>query len=153
VKETFLPLILSSLLLLAASWAAALERGTVEVQSASSIQLPMQGHYGWGTTRRVERLAKQLNLTSHQQAKVQGILEQQQGSMQNLRQDSSLSQQDRRAKMTDIHSAIETQFRALLAGNQQQKWDQMQKNRQQHGREHYQSSASDDDDSSRSDQT
>jgi periplasmic protein CpxP/Spy len=127
LKETFLPLMLSSLLLLAASWAAALKKGTVEVKSASSIQQPMQGQFGSGTTRRVERLAKQLNLTSDQQAKVQGILEQKQGSMQKLRQDSSLSQQDRRAKMTDIHSATETQIHTLLTGNQQQKCDQMQK--------------------------
>lgn len=154
LKESLLPLIISGLFLTAASMAVAQEDGTNDGQSASSMQQSEQGGYrGMGPTQRAERLAKQLNLTSDQQAKVQGILQQQQTSMQNLRQDSSLSQQDRRTKMMDIRSATNTQIRALLTTDQQQKWDQIQKSHQQQGRGQDRDSGDDDADPQPPDQT
>jgi hypothetical protein len=51
--------------------------------------------------------------------------------MESLHQDSSLSQQDRRAKMMDIHTSTNSQVRALLDPNQQKKWDEMQAKREQ----------------------
>ena len=133
LKESLLPLIVSGLLFVA-SLAVAQEDKANDVQSAPSTQQSGHGrHRGMDPTKRVEQLTKQLNLTSDQQSKVQGILQQQQTSMQSLRQASSLSQQDRRAKMMDMRSATDTQIRGLLTGEQQQKWDQMQKDHQQHG--------------------
>jgi protein CpxP len=146
-KELLLPIVLSGLLFTAASMAVAQEDGTnTNVgQGAPSMQQSDQGRYrGMGPTQRAERLAKQLNLTSAQQAKVQGILQQRQTSMQNLRQDSSLSPQDRRTKTMDIRSATNAQICALLTSDQQQKWDQMQQSHQPHGRG--QDRDSDDDD-------
>ena len=135
IKELLLPLVISGLLFTAASMAVAQEDGTNDGQGAPSMQQSEQGGYrGMGPTQRAERLAKQLNLTSDQQAKVQGILQQQRTSMQNLGQDSSLSPQDRRTKMMDIRTATNTQIRALLTADQQQKWDQMRKSHQQEGR-------------------
>ena len=135
MKELLLPIVLSGLLFTAASMAVAQEDGTSDGQGAPSTQQSEQGGYrGMGPTQRAERLAKQLNLTSDQQAKVQGILQQQGTSMQNLGQDSSLSPQDRRTKMMDIRNATNAQIRALLTADQQQKWDQMQESHQQQGR-------------------
>ena len=51
--------------------------------------------------------------------------------MESLRQDSSLSQQDRRAKMMDARKSSDTQVRALLDSTQQKKWDEMQAKREQ----------------------
>jgi hypothetical protein len=51
--------------------------------------------------------------------------------MGNLRQDSSLSQQDRHAKMMDIHQSSDAQIRGLLDSTQQAKWDEMQAKREQ----------------------
>jgi hypothetical protein len=51
--------------------------------------------------------------------------------MEGLHQDSSLSQQDRRAKMMDIHKATDAQIRGVLDANQQKKWDEMQARREQ----------------------
>ena len=68
-------------------------------------------------TKRTQELTKQLTLSADQQEKVQGILRQEQTSMQNLHQDSSLSQQDRRAKMMrmmDIRNTSDARIRALL---------------------------------------
>jgi periplasmic protein CpxP/Spy len=135
LKESLLPIVISGLLFTAASMAVAQEDGTSDGQGAPSTQQSEQGgHRGMGPTQRVERLAKQLSLTSDQQAKVQGILQNQQTSMQNLRQDSSLSPQDRRTKVMDIRSAANAQIRAVLTADQQQKWDQMRESHQQRGR-------------------
>jgi hypothetical protein len=154
LKESLLPLIVSGLLLTAASMAVAQEDGTNDGQSTPSMQQSEQGsHHGMSPTKRVERLAKQLNLTSDQQSKVEGILQQQQTSIRNLRQDSSLSQKDRSAKMMDMRSATNTQIRALLTVDQQQKWDEMQKSHQQHGWGQHRDSSDDDADPQPPDQT
>jgi protein CpxP len=84
--------------------------------------------------RRTQELAKQLNLTSDQQTKVQEIFESERSQMDALRQDTSLSQQDRRSKMMDIHKGTDAQVRALLDDTQQKKWDEMQAAREQHRR-------------------
>ena len=76
-------------------------------------------------------LSKQLSLTSDQQAKVLEVLKSEQSQMEKLRSDSSLSQEDRRAKMMDIHKSSNDQVRAILNPDQQKKWDEMQSRREQ----------------------
>jgi hypothetical protein len=56
--------------------------------------------------------------------------------MQQLHSDSSLSQQDRRSKMMDIHKTSNEQIRALLDSDQQQKWDKMQQKREERMQKH-----------------
>ena len=80
---------------------------------------------------RTQELTKKLKLTSEQQTKAQEVLQSERSQMENLRQDSSVSQQDRRAKMMDIHQGSNTQIRALLDSSQQKKWDEMQAKREQ----------------------
>lgn len=75
--------------------------------------------------QQLERMSKHLNLTEDQKAKVKPILEQQAEQMQSLRQDTSLSQQDRRAKFQEIHQNAMSQIRPLLNENQQKKFDKM----------------------------
>jgi len=92
--------------------------------------------HGWGHGRfdpaqRTEMLTKQLKLTSDQQSKVLDILKSEQSQMENLRSDSSLSQEDRRAKMMEIRKATNDQVRALLDPGQQKKWDKMQAEHEQ----------------------
>jgi len=52
--------------------------------------------------KRTAELTKQLNLTSDQQGKVLSALQSEHSQMESLHQDTSLSQQDRHAKMVDI---------------------------------------------------
>ncbi|SRR5208337_962153 len=80
---------------------------------------------------RTARLTKKLNLTSDQQPKVLAALQSEKSQMESLHQDTSLSQQDRRAKMMDIRQATDSQIRALLDSTQQKKWDGMQAEREQ----------------------
>jgi protein CpxP len=106
--------------------------GTAIAQSAGDQQSPPAseehgyGHHHFDPQKRTEMLTKQLKLTSDQQAKVLDILKSQQSQMEGVRSDASLSQEDRRSKMMDIHKTSNDQIRALLDENQQKKWDAMQ---------------------------
>ncbi len=105
-------------------------------QDSQPNSQPSQGMGGWhhgppDPAQRTQELTKKLNLTSDQQTKVQDILESEKSQMDSLHQDSSMSQQDRRSKMMDIHKSTDTQIRALLDSTQQKKWDEMQAKREQ----------------------
>ncbi len=111
-----------------------LTAGAIAQDNASGSQQPAQGGepgqwHGRGhmdPEKRTERLARELKLTSDQQAKVLEILKSEHSQMQSLWSDSSASQEDRRAKMMDIHKASNDQIRALLDADQQKKFDEMQ---------------------------
>jgi len=100
------------------------------------------GHHGHGgrsghegrmnPSKRTQMLTQQLNLTKDQQSKVKEILTGQQKQMQSPMQDSSGSREDKRAKFEQMRSETDSQIRAVLTGDQQQKFDTMLKDRQQH---------------------
>ena len=86
---------------------------------------------GMDPAKRTEMMTKELSLTSDQQPKVLDALKSEQSQMQKLHSDSSLSQEDRRAKMMDIRKSTNDQVRALLNPDQQKKFDEMQSRREQ----------------------
>jgi protein CpxP len=96
---------------------------------------PAQEHGRWhgheDPAQRTAELTKKLKLTSDQQTKVQDALQSEHSQMESLHQDSSLSQQDRRSKMMEIHKSTDGQIRGLLDADQQKKWDEMQAKREQ----------------------
>ena len=103
-------------------------------QAPSASSSDKQGHGKHGKqdpAERVQKLSKKLNLSSEQQTKVQGILESQQQQMQSLRQDTSLSAQDRKAKAADLRQSTSSQIRAVLNADQQKKFDQMEQTHKQ----------------------
>jgi len=73
-----------------------------------------------------DRLAELLNLTDDQKPKVKAILEDQRKKMGDLRQDTSLTPEDRKAKMKAIRENTATQMKAVLTADQFQKWQAMQ---------------------------
>jgi periplasmic protein CpxP/Spy len=85
---------------------------------------------------RVQHLTKKLNLDAEQQAKVKGIFDEQQSQAQTVRQDSSLSPQDRRAKMMQLRQSTHQQIRSALNPDQQQKFDAMAEKHEQKMRSH-----------------
>jgi Spy/CpxP family protein refolding chaperone len=90
------------------------------------------GGRGWGNPAEMtKRLTEQLNLTSDQQTKVQGILEDQQKQRETLMQDSSLSQDDRRAKGMELRKKTMSDIRAVLTPDQQKQFDDMQARHEQ----------------------
>lgn len=132
LKYSLLTLMLAGAVCAAAPLAVAQDSSSTPPQSAPSAAPPEHGHGGhFDPAHRTERLTKELKLTSDQQPKVLDILKSQQSKMQDLRSDSSLSQNDRRSKMMDIRKASDDQIRALLDVNQQKKWGEIQSRRGQ----------------------
>ena len=79
---------------------------------------------------RVKRMTKDLNLTTDQQTKVKSILEDEQKKAQDLRSDSANDRQAMRQKMTQLRQDTGDQVRALLDDKQKEKFDKMEKQRQ-----------------------
>jgi Spy/CpxP family protein refolding chaperone len=76
------------------------------------------------------RMTKQLQLTDDQQAKMKPILEEQHKQMMDLRQDTSMSREDRFAKFREVRQkSLETKMKAILTTEQQEKWQKIQEER------------------------
>jgi periplasmic protein CpxP/Spy len=121
LKHCFLALSLAALAYTVTPLAVAQDASNNQEQNA-----PEHGRRHFDPEKRAEMLGKHLNLTSDQQGKVLDVLKSEQSQMESLHSDTSLSQDDRRAKMTDIHKTSNDQIRALLNPDQQKKFDEMQ---------------------------
>jgi Spy/CpxP family protein refolding chaperone len=84
----------------------------------------------------LDHLSQQLNLTDDQKAKILPILQNTDTQAQSVRQDTSLSQQDRREKMRSLHESAMTQVRAVLTPDQQAKLDSLKKSHEGKGMGH-----------------
>jgi Spy/CpxP family protein refolding chaperone len=138
LKRYLVILLLAGFVYLATPHAFAQDSESNDQQSGETSNPPEHHHRGGGhfdPSKRAEMMAKHLNLNSDQQSKVQSLLQSEQSQMQSLRADSSVSQQDRHSKMMDIHKSTNDQIRALLDSTQQQKFDAMQKQREEHMQE------------------
>ena len=99
---------------------------------------PMGGHRGGpgmhaNVDERVKMLTERLNLTPEQQTKVRTIMEDQQKEMTALRENTSMTEQERRSKMQEIHRNGMEQVRSILTPEQQQKMQQMHQNMEHRG--------------------
>ncbi len=99
--------------------------------ASQSAPAEHRGRGQFDPTKRTEMLTQRLGLSSDQQSKVLETLKSEQSQMEALRSDSSLSREDRRAKMMDIRKSANDQVRAILNPDQQKKWDEMQARREQ----------------------
>ena len=97
---------------------------------------------GMSPEAQLDHMSQMLNLTDDQKAKIKPILEDSSKQMQQLRQDTSLSREDRRAKMQQIHESTMSQVRPILNPDQQKKLDEMKDRRGErgHGPDHDQNS-------------
>lgn len=100
--------------------------------AAAYAQAPgAQGGGQWGhgqpptVDQRLQRMTQQLNLTEDQQQKIKPILENESTQMQSLRADTSLSQDDRMAKMKQIRENTVSQINPLLNADQQKQYTEM----------------------------
>jgi hypothetical protein len=132
-KNCLLALTLAGFVYTTLPAAIAQDTGSNDQQATQSAAPPEHGH-GHGhmdPAKRAAMLAKRLNLSSDQQSRVQDILKSEQSQMEGLRADSSISQQDRRSKMMEIHKSTNDQIRGLLDPDQQKKWDEMESRREE----------------------
>ena len=89
------------------------------------------GHGGGGS---LERLTTELSLTPDQQAKIKPILESFHTTIQGLRQDTSLAQQDKMAKIKEARATETTQINAILTPDQQTQYAALQEKMRNHHR-------------------
>jgi periplasmic protein CpxP/Spy len=122
LKHCFLALSLAALTYTVTPLAVAQDSGNTQEQQAA----PEHGRRHFDPEKRAEMLGKHLNLTSDQQGKVLDVLKSEQSQMESLHSDTSMSQDDRRAKMMDIRKTSNDQIKALLNPDQQKKFDEMQ---------------------------
>ena len=81
---------------------------------------------GESAEQHLQMLSEKLNLTDNQKAKLKPILQDQMQQMKAVREDSSLSEDQRRAKMKSVHESLHDQINAVLTPEQQAKFKQMQ---------------------------
>lgn len=81
---------------------------------------------GESAEQHLQMLSEKLNLTDDQKAKLKPILQDQMQQMKTVREDSSLSEDQRRTKMKSIHESLHDQINAVLTPEQQAKFKQMQ---------------------------
>jgi Spy/CpxP family protein refolding chaperone len=96
--------------------------------AATSDNAPASQHRAPDPEKQAARLAKHLGLNDDQAAKITTILQDRQQQLAATRSDSSLSQQDRRAKLRSIQQDTDSQINALLTPDQQKQYAQMKQN-------------------------
>jgi len=93
-------------------------------------------HNGETVDQHLQMLSEKLNLTDDQKAKVKPILQDQMQQMKAVHEDSSLTQEQKRAKMKSIHESLHEQINAVLTPEQQVKFKQMGQEHQEHMEKH-----------------
>jgi protein CpxP len=85
---------------------------------------------------RMQMLSKRLNLTADQQAKLLPIMTDRQQQIRAIFQDSSLTKEDRMAKMKAVRKDSNAKIEALLTNDQRQNFEQLQQELRQRARDH-----------------
>ena len=78
-----------------------------------------------GPGDRLKDMSEKLGLTDDQKEKLKAIFEKNMPKMKELRGDTALSQEDKRAKMQEIRQSEAEEIRALLTPEQQAKMKEM----------------------------
>lgn len=74
---------------------------------------------------RLQRMATALSLTPEQSEKIKAIMEAQRPAMDAIRNDNTLSREDRRAKMQELRKTSEPEIQAILTPEQKTKWEEL----------------------------
>ncbi len=135
-KWLFCYLMQSSVLaasLLCGTQGFAQETGAPPETAAPAPGPGMGGHRGMmmDPDQQLARMTKRYNLSADQQTQIKPILASTQQQMQALRADSSLSRDDRMAKMMSIRSDSKTKIEAVLNDSQKKQYEDDQQKMQE----------------------
>jgi Spy/CpxP family protein refolding chaperone len=125
MRKQICTIALSGLLALGMSTAAASAQDSMQ-QQGGSMGGSMQGqgmHHGMDADAQLSHMTKRYKLSSDQQSQIKPILEAQQQQMMQLHSDSSMSRQDRMAKMQSIREDSSAKIEAVLTGDQKTKFE------------------------------
>jgi len=84
---------------------------------------------------RVQRIVEQLNLTPGQKAKADPFLEEDAKKIRALRDDSSLSEEDRKKKSGEIRKGTVAKLKPILTEDQWKQFEQLREERQKQSKE------------------
>jgi hypothetical protein len=84
-----------------------------------------KGHFAASPADRLERMNRALNLSEAQKSKIKPILESESAKVKALRDDQSLTRQQKRDKIREIHLATFEQIKPLLTADQLKKHDEI----------------------------
>jgi Spy/CpxP family protein refolding chaperone len=90
---------------------------------------------GGDVQQRLNHMSQELNLTDDQKEKLKPVLEDEMKQIQAVRQDNSLSRDQRREKVMQIHQSTKPQIEAVLTPEQKEKLNKMHEERQQRWKE------------------
>jgi Spy/CpxP family protein refolding chaperone len=122
--------------LLSAGMVLAQAPGSNQAPAANAPQAaptqPGDSHRTFDPGQRAMHLGKRLGLSSDQVAQITPILADRQQKMQNLRADTSLTQQDRHARARAIMQDSNSKIESVLTDTQKQQFEQMLAERRAH---------------------
>lgn len=73
----------------------------------------------------VDKLSQKLGLTDTQKQKVQSLFDSERQKMRDARKDTSLSTDERRAKLSNIRDSMNTKLQSILTPQQYAKWQDL----------------------------
>jgi Spy/CpxP family protein refolding chaperone len=130
MKKQLCTIALSGLLAAGMSVAAASAQDNSMQQQGGTMQGPppqgsMQGGHGrWGNPdEMLAHMTKRYNLTADQQTQLKPILTDQQQQMMQMRSDTTMSKQDKMAKMKSMHDESTQKIEAILTPDQKAKFE------------------------------
>ena len=82
------------------------------------------GEGGGNRGQRMEQMLASLDLSADQKEKVVAVVGGQRPAMEAIRNDTSLSREERREKMKALRQSMDSQMAAILTPEQKAKWDQ-----------------------------
>lgn len=144
MKQQLCTIALSGLLALGVSAAAASAQDSSMQQGGSmqqgSMQGPGGGHHGgmMDPDEQLAHMTKRYNLTADQQSQLKPILADQQQQMMQMHSDTSMSRQDKMAKMQSMHQDSAQKIGAILTPDQKAKFDKDQARMQERRAGHMQ---------------
>lgn len=107
--------------------ARAQENGTQQANPQAQSGMHQRQH-----GNRLDWLSKQLNLTDEQKAKIKPILADEGKQMRTVREDTSLSQQQKHEKMMQLHETVDSQINDVLTPEQQKKFAEVRAQQKMH---------------------
>ena len=117
----------TKIMIIAALAAGALLAGSSSLLAQDSTNTPPAGQHGHGMKGGRPDFAKELNLTDDQKPKFQEIMKGEMDKRKALRDDTTLTSEDKRTKMKAIQDDTNTQLKTLLTADQYAKWEEMSK--------------------------
>ncbi|MGZ4786873.1 MAG: hypothetical protein ACXVZX_00025 [Terriglobales bacterium] len=125
MKRVFLSVALAGSMIAAGLPALAQTATDSQNNSATNQQPEKQWHHGGKHGDRMARMAKKLNLTQEQQDKLKPVFEKQHEQAKAIKNDSSLTQDQKKEKFQALRQDTMAQVNGILTPEQQQQWQQM----------------------------